>query len=106
MLSQLGFYRLFTHFFRIASLALEQLYDCSSGSEATLKDVGKSISSKPKETERSVNRVHNLWDVCTSSVLHYRDVSGSGSCHVKSSVRGNISNASNSTRSDAANGDR
>ena len=68
--------------------------------------MGESISSKPKETEHSVNRVHNLWDVCTSSVLHYRGASGCGSCHVKSSVRGNISNGNNSTGSNVANGDR
>ena len=57
-------------FFRVASLALGQSYDCPSASEATLKDMGNrslyqiitnSIKFEPKA--KFLGRMHNSWDV-------------------------------------------
>ena len=45
-------------FFRVASLALGQSYDCPSASEVTLKDVVKI-----NRCQLSTNHVHVCWDV-------------------------------------------
>ena len=51
-------------FFKVASLALGQSYDCPSASEATLKDMGKiNWYQTHNKTQQNGHNVHIPWDV-------------------------------------------
>ena len=52
-------------FFRVASLALGQSYDCPSASEGTLKDMGKTIWTKPQQHTTAHNKMLTIYIILT-----------------------------------------
>ena len=51
-------------FFRAASLALGQSYDCPSASKVTLKDMGKTnLYQNTQKPQQSMNCMHSSWDI-------------------------------------------